>query len=283
MAQRLQNFQMPQRRVIERKKIVAAIKRQPCEMLHVAAQMLREVMQRRARRANGGRPVFQPESVQRRDLEMIAHGEQRRLRRKGPIVITVQNLKRAAQQIPQRHRFTGINDLRRTQPFELREQRRIAFTLRRQEIARGQIHERQAESSSTRTDGGEEVVPFGDEHPFVEMRAGAEDLGDFAFDEFAGPGVFELIADGHLASGLEQLADVGMGRMMRQSAHGHAVARRERKVEKLRAGLRVLEKHLVEIAEPEQEQRVLGQFAFDAAILRHHGRELGFGGHRRGN
>ena len=113
------------------------------------------------------------------------------------------------------------------------------------------------------------------------MRAGREDLGDFAFDEFAGPGVFELVADGDLASGLEQPADVGVGRVMRQAAHRHAVARGERKIEKLRAGLRVLEKHLVKIAEPEQQQRVLGQFAFDAAILRHHGGELGFGGHRQ--
>ena len=52
-------------------------------------------------------------------------------------------------------------------------------------------------------------------------------------------------------------------------------------VENLRAGLRVLEKHLVKIPEPEQQQRILGQFAFDAAILRHHGCELSFGGHRR--
>ena len=47
--------------------------------------------------------------------------------------------------------------------------------------------------------------------------------------------------------------------------------------------LRVLEKHFVEIAEPEQQQRVLGQFAFDAAILRHHRSELRFGGHSGGN
>ena len=113
------------------------------------------------------------------------------------------------------------------------------------------------------------------------MRAGREDLRDLAFDEFAGPGVFELVADGHLASGLEQPADVGIGGMMRQAAHRHAVARGEREIEELRAGLGVLEKHLVKIAEPEQQQRVLGQFAFDAAILRHHGRELGFGGHRQ--
>ena len=51
-------------------------------------------------------------------------------------------------------------------------------------------------------------------------------------------------------------------------------------VEQLRADLRILEKHFVEIAQPEKQQRVLGQFAFDAAILRHHGGELRVAGHR---
>ena len=46
VVQRLQNFQMPQRGVIEREKIVALIKRKPREVLHVAPQVLREVMQR---------------------------------------------------------------------------------------------------------------------------------------------------------------------------------------------------------------------------------------------
>jgi len=72
--QRLQNFQVPQCRVIKREKIAALIKRQSREMLHVAAQVLREIMQRRARRADGGGAVLQPETAERRDLEMIAHG-----------------------------------------------------------------------------------------------------------------------------------------------------------------------------------------------------------------
>ena len=67
--------------------------------------------------------------------------------------------------------------------------------------------------------------------------------------------------------------------MVRQSAHRHAIARGEREVQQLRAALRILKKHLIEIAEAEEQQRILRQFAFDAAILRHHGRELGFGGH----
>jgi hypothetical protein len=81
-----------------------------------------------------------------------------------------------------------------------------------------------------------------------------------------------------LRPAFEDAGDVAVGGVMRQAAHRHAVARGEREVEQLRAGLRVLEKHLVKIAEAEEQQRVLRQFAFDAAILRHHGRELGFGG-----
>ena len=53
-------------------------------MLHVAPQMLREVMQHRARRADGRGAILQPEAVERRHLEMLAHGEQRGLRRERP-------------------------------------------------------------------------------------------------------------------------------------------------------------------------------------------------------
>ena len=278
--ERLQNFEVPQGCVIECEKIGAAIAREPGELLHVPAQMLREIMQRRARRADGRRAVLQPKTVERRDLEMFAHGKLRRFRGKGPVIVAVQNLEGVPQQIPQRGRLAGINDFRRTQPFEFGEQRRMAFDLRRQKIAGGQIHERQAEYFPRRTNRRKEVVPLGHEHSFIEMGAGREDLGDLAFDELAGPGVFELIANGDLATGPEQPANVSIRRVMRQAAHGKTVARGERQIENLRAGLRVLEKHLVEIAQAEEQQRVLGQFALDPAILRHHGCELDFVGHR---
>ncbi len=103
--------------------------------------------------------------------------------------------------------------------------RGIIFQFCRHKIAGGQVHQRQAEDFSARTDGGEEIVSLGHEHAFVEMRAGREDLRDLAFDEFAGPGVFKLIANGDFASGLEDSTDVSVGRMMRNAAHGHAVAR----------------------------------------------------------
>src|ERR1017187_10885289 len=89
--QRLQDFEMPKCRVIQRQIVVPAIKRQPREMLHVAAQVLRKIMQCRARRADGGGAVLQPEAVERRDLEMVAHGVKRGFRRERPVVIAVEN------------------------------------------------------------------------------------------------------------------------------------------------------------------------------------------------
>jgi hypothetical protein len=171
------------------------------------------------------------------------------------------------------------NDFGGAQAFQFGEQRGVVFQFGGQEIAGGQVHQRQAEDFSRRDNGGEKIVPLGHEHALVEMRAGGEDLGDLALDELAGPGFLELLADGDLATGFEDAGDVIVGGVVRQAAHGDAVARGQRQVEQLRAGLGVLEKHLVKIPQPEQQQRILGQFALDAAILRHHGGELGFGGH----
>jgi hypothetical protein len=46
------------------------------------------------------------------------------------------------------------------------------------------------------------------------VRARAEDLRDGAFDQLAGAGLFELVADGDLAPGLEDAGDVAAGGMM---------------------------------------------------------------------
>ena len=112
------------------------------------------------------------------------------------------------------------------------------------------------------------------------MGAGTEDLGHLAFDELAGPRVFHLVADGDFASGLEQLRDVAAGRVKRNAAHGHGAAFGQRDIEQLRADSGVFEKEFVEIAEAKEQQRVSGQLAFDAAILRHHRSEFGVAAHR---
>src|SRR5712671_5142 len=117
-------------------------------MLHVPAQVLREVMQRAASRADGGGLIFQPEAVERRDLEMFLHREERGFGRERPIVIAAQNLKRAAQQIAQRNRLGWENNFRWPQSLKFGEQRGIIFQFGRQKIARRQIYECKAEDFS---------------------------------------------------------------------------------------------------------------------------------------
>ena len=55
---RFENLQVPQGRVVEREKIAALVERDAREVFHVTPQVLREVMQRAARRANRGGLVF---------------------------------------------------------------------------------------------------------------------------------------------------------------------------------------------------------------------------------
>jgi hypothetical protein len=104
-------------------------------------------------------------------------------------------------------------------------------------VAGGQIHEREAVGFSSGANGGEEVVFLRDEHPFIEVRARRKDLRDLAIDEFAGLGFLGLLADGDLASGFEQSPDVGVRRVVRQAAHGSAIAGGEREIDELRGDL----------------------------------------------
>ena len=102
------------------------------------------------------------------------------------------------------------------------------------------------------------------------MRAGAEDLRDVALDELAGLGLFDLIADGDFLALPEQLADITFGGVVRDATHRRAVASGEREIEQAGRGLGVVKKHFVEIAEPEQQQRVAGNLGLDAPVLLHH-------------
>ena len=100
------------------------------------------------------------------------------------------------------------------------------------------------------------------------------------FRQLSGARVLHLVADGDLAAGFEQSGDVAAGGVIGNAAHGHGAAVGERDVEQSRSVLCVLEKQLVKIPEAEEQQRVAGQFVFDAPILRHHRSELGVAAHR---
>src|SRR5690349_19729170 len=66
--ERFENFQVSQRGVIEREKVIALIERDSCQVFYITAQILRQIVQSTARRADGGGFVFEAEAVERGDF-----------------------------------------------------------------------------------------------------------------------------------------------------------------------------------------------------------------------
>ena len=109
------------------------------------------------------------------------------------------------------------------------------------------------------------------------MEPGGEDAGDLAFDEFAGFGFGGLFGDGDAFAGLEQPGEVALGGVVGHAAHRGAAAFGEGDVEDGRGGFGVLEEHLVEIAEAEEQDDVRGQGFPHGLVLGHHRGERGHG------
>ncbi len=78
--------------------------------------------------------------------------------------------------------------------------------------------------------------------------------------------------------GVEKLLNVRLGGMIRHAAQRYRailvfVARRQRDVENFRRSVRILEKHLVKIAEPKKQNSVAVAL-LDLEILLHHRRDF---------
>ena len=146
------------------------------------------------------------------------------------------------------------------------------------EFAGRQVEPRGAQGAVFERDGTQVVVARGIELVGREGGAGAQDADQGAAHELAGPGVFELVADGDLASGLEDAGDVIVRRVKRQAGHGRILPPGQREAEQPGAGLGVLVEHLEEIAEPEKQDRARRKPAFDLEVLLHH-RGLALGRH----
>jgi hypothetical protein len=114
---------------------------------------------------------------------------------------------------------------------------------------------------------------------FIDQRARRDQPDDLAPHQLlAGTGHLHLIADGHLVSGRDQPRDVAARRMVRHARHRHPIvalgAAGQRDAEKLRGHPRIVEEELVEIAQPEEEQRVL-RLRFGLVVLPQHRRDRG--------
>ena len=126
------------------------------------------------------------------------------------------------------------------------------------------------------TVNGEEIVAGGAvEHLRVGERAGRDDAHHLAPHELlAAAGRLHLLAHRHLLALADEPGDIGVGGVMRDAGHGRRLARGQRDLQEARAQVGILGEHLVEVAQPEQ-QEIVRVAALQLAVLLHHGRELG--------
>ena len=106
---------------------------------------------------------------------------------------------------------------------------------------------------------------------FFDDRPGRDDADDLAFHQAAAARLLPLLADRDRVPGREEPRDVRLARVRRKPAERRfvrlaAVSRREGQVADARRRDGVVEEHLVEVAEPEEENGGL-MLRLDAEVL----------------
>jgi len=150
------------------------------------------------------------------------------------------------------------------------------------EFPSGQVEPCGVEAPAIHRHGGQVAVAGGVHLAGGEGCPGREDARQAPPDEAAGLGGLLLVAKGHLPPGGEELAHIAVRCVERDARHGRVLALGERQPEQPRGRDGVVEEHLVEVAEPEQQQGVRRKPALHLEVLLHH-RGCLFGlGHRGG-
>ena len=113
----------------------------------------------------------------------------------------------------------------------------------------------------------------------LDRGSGGQDLDDLALDHaLRRPRVLHLLADGDLESAAQELRQVRVDGVVGDAAHRDFLARGQGDLEHGGGRLGVLVEHLVEVAQPEEQQRS-GVLLLDAEILLHHRGQGAFFGH----
>ena len=137
-------------------------------------------------------------------------------------------------------------------------------------LAGGQI--RRGQSNRVLTgDRDDERVPPQIEERIVDHGSRRDDLHDFPpYESFGLRGILDLLADRHLPSQADQPGEVLGQCLHRHSSQWHirraVVARSKRDAEQSASFLRVIEEHLVEVTDPEEQDRI-GVPRLDVEIL----------------
>ena len=101
-------------------------------------------------------------------------------------------------------------------------------------------------------------------------RSRANDLRDIARYDPPRLRLARLIANRDPFSCLDQLRDIILRGMIWHPAHRHAVAFRQRDIQQTSGFLRILEKQLVKIAEPKEQQHIRRDASAQPLVLLHH-------------
>ena len=145
-------------------------------------------------------------------------------------------------------------------------------------FAGAQIGVGKPENAILKINRAEIIRPVRFEQVQLADRAGRDDLRDLARDDFARLRLARLIANRDPPSRLDELRDVTWRRVIRHAAHRHAVAMGQREIEQPGRFLGVLEKELVKIAEPKEQQRIRRHAGAQPLVLLHHrGKGVGHG------
>jgi hypothetical protein len=142
------------------------------------------------------------------------------------------------------------------------------------QFARREIRRRDPHLATQRVERAEIVVAPDIQQVVAERRARRDRLDHGALhDPLREPRILDLLADRHAVSLLHEATQVLRGRLHRHAGQRHlrraaVVPRGQREVQRARRHLGVLVEHLVEVAHPEEQDRV-GMPRLDLPVLRH--------------
>ena len=242
----------------------------------------RQVVQKCTGGGNSSRQIAHTESVERVDLEM---GDQqlRRRHRIEEVGLDLFGCRHAEREVLQEILFPlGHENLGRSRADHFVEQGVEGGEFGHPELPGAEIGAGKSKGTARlrgREDGGGEIMTLLLETGILQ-RPGTHDPSDLAADKFPRLHFPHLLAESDAATGGEKLFHVTPRGVVGNTAHRHIAALGERDIQDRRGLLGVVEEHLVEITEPEEQEGSRRQVTPQGVILLHHGSS--FGRHEEG-
>ena len=271
--QALRQFQVPPGVLVQQHRPAVLGKPQGPDMLQAVLLGLVQVAQQRARRAGGVLPVVQAQCRQLAQVEMLA---QRLFR--VPFLEPGLGLSAQAADLARRggeRRRIVADDFHRVHPGDLRP-RHVQLRLHDVEFARGYVRVGDPGLFPVDIYAQQVVVRLVLQHGGIRHRTGGDDADHVPFHQaFGQRRILHLFADGDLVSLADQLFNVCIHGVIRHAAHRRpflqaAVLACQCQFQLMGCCFRVLEKQLVEVSQPEQQQAVRIRVV-DPEVLLHHG------------